>query len=356
MRTMTNRIVAGLTLLLLALLAAGCGGDDNPVIKLHVWQGAPSHILNNAIAEFIIEEGYEYPIEVVVQTTPVLKETLPKGEVDLNLEGWQQNVPDWYNEQLEKGNIVNLGMTFEGGPQFFMVPEWVAQEYNIRTILDLNDHWELFQDPLDPSKGVFYSCIIGWECAEINKVKLEAYGLTRHYNPISPGSGEAQEALLARAQENRQPVFSYYWAPNALLGAFDWHILEEPPYTHECWENITAASRDQSLRPVDQACAYENVPIDKLAHKGLLRKAPDVTEMLKKMVVGLEPLNDTLAWADKSEVTDSQKIATYYLQTYEDRWRSWVTPEAYEKIRKALEETPECSHQKALGPRSYFGP
>jgi ABC-type proline/glycine betaine transport system substrate-binding protein len=80
------------------------------------------------------------------------------------------------------------------------------------------------------------------------------------------------------------------------------------------------------------------MPIDKLAHKDLLGKAPDVVEMLRKMNVGFDPLNDTLAWANENEVEDWEETGIYYLQNYEDRWRTWVTDEAYERIKQALEE------------------
>ena len=102
--------------------------------------------------------------------------------------------------------------------------------------------------------------MIAHECAGINAVKLEAYGLTKYYNVVSPGSTAALEAALATPQENRQPVFGYYWAPNPLMGAYQWYILKEPPYTDECWENVIAAVDNQDLRPIDQACAYESVP------------------------------------------------------------------------------------------------
>ena len=338
MRTRGRILGAILVLLVLVLLAAGCGDGEKPVIRLHVWEGTDSHALNNAIAEFIIENGYGYPVETVVETTPILQSALPKGEVDLNLEGWQQNIPEWYDEQIEKGTIVNLGVTFEGGPQFFIIPRWVAEEYNIETVSDMEDNWELFQDPQDPSKGVFFNCTIGTQCAEINEVKLEAYGLTRYYNLVSPGSQDALEAALARGQETRQATFGYHWAPTALIGAYDWYILEEPPYDAACWEKVTAASADTSLRPIDQACAYETLPIEKLAHSGLRQKAPDVVEMLESMNVGLDPINETLGWASESDVEDWEGAATYYLQTYEDRWKTWVTPAAYEKVKEALEE------------------
>ena len=98
MRTRRGRILGGVIVLLaVALSTAGCGDDEKPVINLHVWEGSDSHWLNNAIAEFIIENGYVYPVETVVETTHVLPQALPRGEVYLNLAGWQHNSPDWYD-------------------------------------------------------------------------------------------------------------------------------------------------------------------------------------------------------------------------------------------------------------------
>ncbi len=239
---LTGKIwVLGAALLLLGAFSAGCSGPK-PVIKLHDSQ-YESLWVNNAIAEFIIEKGFGYPVESVVETTPVMQEAISRGDIDLNLEAWQQNIIEWYNDQTRKGNIVNLGVTFEGGPQFYIIPRWVAEEYDITTVFDMVDHWELFRDPGDPSKGVFYNCVIGWKCSEINAVKLEAYGLTRYYNPVSPGSGAALEAALARAQERRQAIFGYHWAPSALMATYDWRILEEPPYTDQRWEKVLAGHR-----------------------------------------------------------------------------------------------------------------
>ena len=328
--------LAGVTLvpLVLVLIGVACGGEK-PTIRLHAWE-VDSHFLNNAIVEFISEEGYGYPVETVVETTPVLKQTLPAGEIDLNLEGWQQNIPEWYEEHLGKGRIVNLGMNFEAGPQFFIIPRWVSERYDIQTVFDLQDRWKLFNDPNDASKGIFYNGIIGWEATTINEIKLEAYGLTRYYNVVPLGSADALEAVLSRSQQSRQPVVGCYWAPNALIRAYEWHILEEPDYTDECREKITAATADFSLRPTDEACNYPDHSIDKLAHSGLKDKAPDLVEMLEKMSVGLEPLNESLAWVDQNGVEDWRAGAVHYLRTNEERWKTWVTAEAYEKVKSAL--------------------
>ena len=328
-----------LALLVLPLVAAACGGDDEkPIIRFADSQ-FESLWINNAIAQYIITHGYGNPVESVETTTPIMQASLANGDVDVMLELWQQNIIDWYNEEIAQGNIENLGATYEGGPQFFAIPTYVHEQYGINTVFDMKDHWELFKDPEDPSKGAFINCIIGWQCAEINMVKMEAYGLTEMYNVISPGAAAAMDAAMAGAQKKKEPVFGYYWAPTSLMGAYDWWILEEPPYNEAVWEKITAAREDKSLRPLSEAVAYETLPVDKGVHKTLKDKAPDIYDLFAKMDIGLQPINVTAAWAVENNIQGEwEKAAIYYLRNYEDRWSTWMPDKQFKKVKEALEE------------------
>ncbi len=328
-----------LALLILPLVAMACGEDEEkPVIKF-ADQQFESLWINNAIAQFIIKNGYGYPVESIEMTTPIMQATLANGEIDVALELWQQNFLENYNEEIAKGSYVNLGPTYEGGPQFFAIPSYVHDQYGINTVFDMKEHWELFKDPEDPSKGAFINCIIGWQCAEINMVKMEAYGLTEMYNVISPGAAAAMDAAMAGAQKKTEPVFGYYWAPTSLMGAYDWWILEEPAYNAETWAKIAAAQVDKSLRPLSEAVAYETLPVDKGVHKTLKDKAPDIYEFLSKMNIGLEPINKTAAWAVETDIQGEwDKAAIYYLQNFEDRWSSWMPDKEFKKVKEALED------------------
>lgn len=317
-------------------LVAGCAAEEEkPTIKFGDNQ-FESLWINDAIAKFIIEEGYGYPVETIEMTTSIAQVSLAQGDIDVWLEMWEQNWLDNYNEEVAAGNIENLGMIYEGGPQFFIIPQWMADEYNIVTIYDMKDHWELVKDPEDSSKGLFHNCIIGWQCQAINLVKLEAYGLLDYYNVLEPGSAGALEAALSGPQKKGDPVFGYYWAPTALMGMYDWYILEEPEYDADLWEQIIAAKDDPSLRPLSEACAYEVLPVNIGINPGLRDIAPDVVAMLEKMMVGLEAINRTAAWAKENEVQDYEKAAVWYLGEYEDDWKTWVTDDAYNKIKDAL--------------------
>ncbi|MGI5836558.1 MAG: glycine betaine ABC transporter substrate-binding protein [Chloroflexota bacterium] len=297
--------------------------------------------LNNAIGKFVIEKGYGYPVETVELTTPLAETALARGEIDIWLELWQQNWKDTYDKMIAAGDIQNLGPIYEAGPQFFIVPTWVSEEYDIKTVEDLKrpDVVKLFENPENPSKGAFINCITGWECAKVNRAKFKAYGLDEYYDIVEPGSSGAMDAALAGPQKRHEPVFGYYWAPTALMGMFDWHVIEEPEFSKEVWAEVEKGVDDESYKP-KEACAYESLPIDIGIHKDTPQKAPDVVEMLKKMDVGLEPINKTLAWAKENDVQPtSEEVAVYYLKTFEDRWTTWMPAENAQKIKEALAKT-----------------
>ena len=73
--------------------------------------------INNEIAMFIIENGYEYPVEVVTVTTPVMQQAIVDDEVQVLMEVWWANIEEWWNEEREVGSIVELGDIFESSAQ-----------------------------------------------------------------------------------------------------------------------------------------------------------------------------------------------------------------------------------------------
>jgi len=331
-----TKLLVVMGLLMIPVLLGACSSAEKESIRFADTQ-FESIWINNAVIGYIIEHGYDHPVEIVEMTTPIMQATLANGEIDVMLEGWQQNMPDWYAEEIAAGNIENLGDTYEGGPQWWIIPLATHEKHGITTVEDLKDHWELFKDPEDPSKGAFINCIIGWQCAEINEVKLEAYGLTDYYNILSPGSSGALDAALSGPQLKGKDVFGYYWAPTSLMGAYDWWVIEEPEYNAACWAKITEAREDKTLRPIDEACAYEAIPVDVLVNGGLNDKAPEIYKLLKNQTVGLDPINRTAAWALANDIQgDWNKAAVYYLTNYEDRWTSWMPEKNADKVKEAL--------------------
>jgi glycine betaine/proline transport system substrate-binding protein len=321
-----------------AMLVVACGGDDTKAtIKFADNQFMGSIHVMSGTAQFIAEHGFGHPTELIEMTTPVYTVTLASGEVHVMMEGWEQNLIEWYDKEIASGNILNYGENFEGGPQFWVIPQWVHEQHGINTVQDMADNWELFKDPEDGSKGAFYNCVIGWQCAEINNVKLQAYGLDEQYNIISPGSAGALKAVLAGGQVKNEPIFGYYWSPTDLMGLYDWYILEEPTYNDADWAIISAAANDSSLRPVEKGVAYETRPINKLVHKSLPEIAPDFAEVLKKMHGGLGPLQKTLGWLSSNEIEDHKGLgAVHFMRSNTELVKSWMDKDTWKDVEKAL--------------------
>jgi len=326
-----------LMILPIALVACSTTEEPKPTIKFADTQ-FESLWINNAIAKFVIEKAYGYPVETIEMTTPIMQASLGKGDVHVMMELWQQNIQEWWDKGIAEGRMYYGGATYEGGPQFFAVPKAFADEYHIKTIDDMKkpEVVKALADPEEPSKGAFINCVIGWQCAEINAAKLRTYGLTEYYNIISPGSSGAMEAALAGAQKKGNPVFGYYWAPTALMGMYKWTIVEEPKYNKECWVDVGKGRDDPTYTP-ELACAYETLPVDKGYHKSLKTVAPELVTLLEKMVVGLQPINEVAAWAKAEDIQGEwEQAAVHYLKNYESIWTTWMSSDHVKKVKDAL--------------------
>jgi glycine betaine/proline transport system substrate-binding protein len=308
--------------------------------------------INNAVAMFVVEHGYEYPVEEVTVTTPVMQQAMIDNEIQVMMEIWWANIEEWWNAEREAGTIVGLDPIFESSAQGYYVPRYVIEGDEERgiepmapdlvSVLDLPEYKELFADPEDPDMGVIVSCITGWNCAEVNRIKFYAYGLGETYNISEPGSAGALDAAIAGPYKKGEAVVSYYWEPTWLLGVYDMVMLEEPEYSDECWTQITEISEtgviDDSLigNVTEEAgCAFENYAIPKAVSDDFAAAEPELTEFLNTMFIGTENLNEISAYMTQNEA-EAEDAAIWYFQNYEDQWREWMPEDVAENVAEAV--------------------
>ncbi len=335
------RLVVMMIVAVVAIIAAACGAAEEeakPTIRFgdntyeSLW-------INNATAQFIIENGYGYPTETVELTTQLVQVALAEGDVDVWIELWYEYYPIWTDENIASGNLIELEKVMFEGPGFWIVPTYFAEEYNLKTVEDMKrpEVIAALADPEDSSMGLFTNCWIGTQCSKINPAKMRAYGLDKLYNTIEPGTGGAMLAAMAGAHTKEDPIFTYYWSPTSIMGAYDWTVLEESPYTDACWDEVVKGKEDETYTP-KEACAYRTSLVTKIIHHGLVDKAPDVVEFLEKFATEGAPLSRTAAWANENDITDWDKSGVYYLKNNEDLWKTWVPQDVYEKVKTALDK------------------
>jgi len=295
------------------------------------WDSVQVH---NRIAAYIIEKGYGK------QTDFIFAESLPgfmgmeRGDADFSMEGWVDNLLDYWEKVTKNGKMVSLGTNFPDAPQGWYVPTYVikgdeargikAVAPDLKSVADLPKYWELFKDPENPKKGRLLNGPAGWKVTSINEMKIKGYGLDKHYSAFSAGSETALSTAIKRAYDRGEPVLAYYWEPTWVMGLLDMTKLEEPPYEEKLWN-------DENL----YACAIPSVRVLIVANTKFVEANPDIAAFLKNYTTTLEQNNKVLGFMFEGKA-DTQKAAVWFLKNYEDVWKSWVPSDVAEKVSEAL--------------------
>jgi len=297
------------------------------------WDSVQVH---NRIAAYIIEKGYGK------ETDFIFAESLPgmmgieRGDADFSMEGWVDNLLDFWEKATAGGKMVSLGTNFPDAPQGWYVPTYIIKgdeargikpvAPDLKSVADLPKYWELFKDPENPKKGRLFNGPAGWKVTSINEMKIRGYGLDKQYDAFSAGSETALSTAIKRAYDRGQPILAYYWEPTWVMGLLDMTRLEEPPYDEKLWN-------DENL----YACAIPSVRVLVVANAKFVEANPDIAAFLKNYGTTLEQNNKVLAFMFETKA-DTRQAAIWFLRNFEDVWTSWVPSDVAGKITAALKE------------------
>jgi glycine betaine/proline transport system substrate-binding protein len=293
------------------------------------WDSVQVH---NRIAGFILENGYGFEVEYMPGETIPLFAGLARGDIDINMEVWVANQREAYDKAIKAGQVIDLGSNFPDSWQGWLVPSYMIKgdpergikpmAPDLNSIDELPKYWKLFKDPEDPSKGRFYNSVPGWECTKINTKKLKTYGLDKYYNDFITGSDAALNGSMAAAFKKGEPWLGYYWAPTWVLGKLDMTPIEEPPFDQQVWNK-------------NYGCEYPSVEVNIVVNTGLLKKAPEAVEFLKKYETTQAMANKFLAYMQEKKVRKTD-AAIWFLKNYQDVWHGWVPSDVMKKVEAAL--------------------
>ena len=282
--------------------------------------------VQNRIAQYILENGYGYPTDVILGATIPNFQGFQKGDIHVTMEIWLPNQSIGWEKALEIGDVVSVGTSLVGDWQStFVIPKYVADANpGLKTPQDLlkPEYQELFSTADSRGKARLVACVIGWSCEVVNTEQIEAYGLTDALHVISAGSQEAMFAEVYAAYEKEEPWLGYMWGTGDPGLKLDLVRLEEPSYTKECWD-------------ADKACAFDTSLVLVAVHKSLLPRAPDVVAMLQNWEFSIDIYKSIFQWIDANPGSEASEAAVWFLNNNKV-WESWVTPEAADKVNAAL--------------------
>ncbi|MXZ91769.1 MAG: ABC transporter substrate-binding protein [Chloroflexi bacterium] len=286
-----------------------------------------SALLQNRIAQYIVEKGYGYPTDVKFGATLPLFQGLKNGDTDVTMEIWLPNQNEAWNEAREEGAVLSVGQSLgKDWQSAFVIPAYLQEQYpDLDSVEDLKDpqYKELFQTAETGDKARLVSCIIGWACETVNAAQVAGYGLSDHVEIINPGDGAALNADLYGAYEREEPWLGYQWGTNDPALILDLVRLEEPAYSDACWNS-------------DKACGYQDATILIAVNPNLPGEAPDVVEMLRNWDFNIDIYKEVARWQGQNPDADVKATALWWLNNNADVWGGWVTNEAAEGIQAAL--------------------
>ncbi|MFD1416332.1 ABC transporter substrate-binding protein [Oceanobacillus jeddahense] len=314
---------------------SACGDSSSEEIDTIVFADAGWDSINvhNYIAAQILEEGYGYDTDITSGSTAATVQGLGDGDINVYMEVWTDNIRDIYEELTEAGDIETLSVNFDDNDQGLYVPAYVVEgdpergidplAPDLKTVEDLKNYPEVFEDPEDPEKGRIINAPSGWAVEEAINEKFDFYELEEDFNNFSPGSDSAIITDLARAYEAGEGWVGYYWSPTAITAKYDLILLEEEPYDEEVWEE----TKGTEFPPNDVVISV---------HKDFPEQAPEVVEFLEQYETSSALTEDALEYMEDSGAS-TQEAAIWWMQEHEDVWTEWIPEDIAEDVLASLE-------------------
>ena len=311
--------------LLLALSLPIAAADDEPIVFADLsWDSA---ILQNRIAQFIVEMGYGYPTASIPGGTIDLFPKLRRGESDVMMELWLPNHVEKWLDATMAGQVVTLGESLSPLMQSaFTIPAYVQEAHpELNSVDDLREErfYSLFATDDSDGKAVLVTCPAGWSCSQISFEQVAGHGLADLIEVVVPENEADLHRGLFEAYREGKAWLGYL--DNIMAPALQLELvrLEEPPFTDLCW--LT-----------DKACAYEQTLALIMTAADLPARAPDVAEMLRRWQLSVDEYARFAVWRLENEATYGE-TALWWLNEAEAIWSEWVTEAAAARVKAALE-------------------
>ena len=100
-------------------------------------------------------------------------------------------------------------------------------------------------------------------------------------------------------------------------------LLEEPPFTQECWDT-------------NMGCGYRNAEIVIAVRADVAERAPEIIDMFRAWTFNIERFSSVVAWQQDNPNADVADSARWWLTNNENVWGEWVTDDAAVAIHAAL--------------------
>jgi len=326
--------LAALTLMSVPAFAGSCGS-----ISIAEMNWASAELMAN-VDKVILEEGYGCEVSLVPgATTTTFASMSEKGKPDVAPELWTNALSEPLGKALASGSLhsVNKAPITELGEGWWIPPKTAKEHPELKTVLDILEHPELFPDKEDPSKGAFVTCPAGWGCQLANANLFRAFDMqAKGWKLVDSGSASGLDGSLSKAVERGKNWFGYYWSPTSIIGKYKMHKVPfgVPFGGDDNWNNCISKSEQDCANPKKTSWTVSNVQTvitDKLHKSG----GKPVLNYFNHRVYPGPIMNSMLVYMSDNQASGAD-AAIEFLLTQGSVWEKWVPADVAKKVKKSL--------------------
>ena len=366
MKTRNNRALwkVAAAALALVLVAAACGSDDSESSSDLPGEGVSitmaranwdtGYFQASLYRQLLQRLGYEVSDPAENELAPNLAYlAMAEGDVDFWVNSWYPGHRSWLDTDLPDGSQVGDHVSavgeemIAGGLQGLLVTKSFAEEYDIRTLDDLNSNPDALaaydSDDASPGDGVadIYGCDESFTCDDILSSQIAFSGWENIRQVIA--SYDAMFAEAASKIENDEPAVLYTWTPSSYITTVRpgdnvmWIGVEEViddsnPLGREGGEEwdqrpgLASLDSDTCLYIVEGGCQLGWVAADILvtARNDLLENNPAAKRLFE--LVKLNVVDVSLQIVEQNDTdADPDDLATRWIEENSDQVESWIS-------------------------------
>ena len=289
-----------------------------------------------SIDQLILEAGFDCSIETVASDPDTAIDTTKPVIVSASSASQFVKLIDNPAGKDSLRSVNNNPIT-DAGHGWWITPEAVAKHPELKTVLDVLEHPELFADSNDSSSGIFFSCPKGQQCQYINANLFRAFEMKdKGWIQKIPDSRADLDHSLNSAIEQGQNWFGYYQSPSAMTGQHNlvrldfgiefagvknWRGCIEKPIA-DCDDPMPSAWSPSHLQTVITDKFYTEAPAEALAYL-TAREFPG--DLMSKL---LALQNDKLL--------STKETARVFMLKHPVIWKPWLSADAASKLVTAL--------------------
>lgn len=334
LKTLKFGALLALSLLSIPSYAANCGS-----IQIAEMNWASAELMAN-VDKIILDDGYGCDVSMVPGATQTTFASMnEKAQPDVAPELWTNAVAIPLKKAMGEGRLhsLNKGPITDLGEGWWITPKTAKDHPELKTVLDILKHPEIFPDKEEPGKGAFIGCPAGWGCQLVNANLFRAFDMEKKgWKLVDPGSAAGLDGSMSKAVERGDYWFGYYWSPTAMIGKYK--MVKVPfgvPFVgREHWDNCIVKAEQDCANP--QRTAWTESEVQTIVTSKLKKTAGKaVTDYFSKRVFPGEVMNEMLVYMGDNQAS-GEDAAIEFLLRHEDVWKKWVPENVARKVTKSL--------------------